>query len=356
MVDKTLNIGLVGYGYSGRIFHAPFLSTIPGFYLKKVVERHRQDSKKKYPWVEVVKDVEQVYQDPDIDVVVITTPSTDHVSFVCDALLAGKHVVVEKPFTPKSEDARYLTELAKAHGKMLSVYHNRRWDGDFRTISSLINNHWLGELKSVSMSWEGFAPTVTKENWRESSGEGAGILYDLGVHLLDQAVCLFGLPESLYADVDIQRDGGSADDYYDITLYYANHLKVNLHSSRIAKKPSPRYILHGTKGSFVKSGTDPQEAALNRGEVPTGVHWGKESAAEWGLLCHESDGMDMETRIETKQGSYSSYYQNIYDHLIEGADLAVKAEEALRLIQVIELAYQSSKEGRKISLKEAGII
>ncbi|CAM4184745.1 oxidoreductase [Lederbergia lenta] len=345
---SELNVGLIGYGFAGRAFHAPVITSVSGLKLKKVVERRSERSKERYPWVEIVRDASDLYDDPNIDVIVVTTPSTDHYQFVHDALSAGKHVVVEKPFTTTVEEADELMELAKKKELVLSVFHNRRWDGDFQTIREIVRKELIGEVMECEIHWHGFNPKVSN-NWRDKKGQGTGVLYDLGVHLLDQAVCLFGMPKTIFADIQIQREGGLSHDYFDVTLGYGSKLKVSLKSSRFVLNHGPRYILHGDKGSFVKYGLDPQEEALIEGKTPAASSgWGEEPQEMWGNLDTHIGDLHFTGALETIPGAYQDYYQNIYDHIKGLSDLEVKPEEARMNIRLIELALQSHKEGRMI--------
>ncbi|QHW33047.1 oxidoreductase [Paenibacillus rhizovicinus] len=347
-MSGTIKVGLIGYGFAGSAFHAPIITSVPGLELTKVVERRSDKSKERYPWVEVVRDARDLYADDAIDLVVVTTPSTDHYAFVKDALLAGKHVVVEKPFTPSSAEADELIALAKKQGKVLTVYHNRRFDGDFLTLREILDQDLLGEVKEAEFHWDGFAPVLRSTNWREGSEPGTGVFYDLGVHFLDQAVKLFGIPATISGDIRKQR-GGEAHDYFDVTLQYGSGLKVRLKSSKFVRESFPRYSLHGTKGSFVKYGVDPQEAALIAGTQPSAVrNWGKEPKELWGKINASVGGLHVEGVIETIAGSYVDYYRNVMEHINGQAELEVKPEEARLAIQLIELALQSSDEGRAL--------
>ncbi|REE69539.1 putative dehydrogenase [Paenibacillus taihuensis] len=349
-MNQTLRVGLIGYGFAGSVFHAPVVTAVPGLELAAVVERRSAHSKERFPWVNVVKDVRDLYEDPSIDLIIVTTPSTDHFNFVRDALLAGKHVVVEKPFTPTAAEADELIALAKQQGKVVSVFHNRRYDGDFLTLKELLNQGMLGEVRECTFRWDGFDPVLTSTNWREGAAQGNGVFYDLGVHLLDQALTLFGNPDAVSGDVRKQREGAQAHDYFDVTLFYGDHLKINLRSSRFVREATPRYVLHGTKGTFIKYGVDPQEPALINGGQPNTPHWGKEPRELWGKLNTSIGGLHVEGVVETIAGSYADYYKNVYEHIIGQAELEVKPEQARDAIRIIELALQSSEEGRKLPI------
>ncbi|MFC4778935.1 oxidoreductase [Paenibacillus sp. GCM10023252] len=346
----NLRAGMIGYGFAGSTFHAPVLTAVPGIELVKVVERSTSRSKERYPHIEVVSDVQSLYRDDSLGLIIVTTPSTDHYTFIRDALLSGKHVVVEKPFTVTSAEADELIELASSLGLMLSVYHNRRWDGDYLTIQELLKEGLLGEVVEAEFHWDYFSPHARQGNWREQALPGAGILYDLGVHFLDQAMGLFGKPEAIEADVRIQREGGQAHDYFDLTLRYKGQLKVVMKSSKQVREPYPRYVLHGTRGSFVKYGLDPQEDALKSGHTPSTPGYGIEREEAWGKLHTHIGELRVEGRVATLPGSYAAYYQNIYEHIRNGAELAVKPQQARMTIRLVELALQSAAERRMIEI------
>ncbi|MFD2329582.1 oxidoreductase [Cohnella sp. GCM10020058] len=349
---REIGVGLIGYGFAGRTFHAPVIASVPGLALRSVVERSGERSRERYPWVRVVKEASDLYDDPAIDLIVIATPSTDHVRFAREALSAGKHVVVEKPITPSASETDSLMALAKAQGRMLSVFHNRRWDGDFLTVRSLLQQGLLGRPVACELRWDGYDPVFVPGNWREGDGPGTGVFYDLGVHLLDQALCLFGKPEAIRGEIRVVREGAVAPDSFEVELTYPDGLRVLLGSSRYAREPRPRYAMYGTAGSYVKYGTDPQEAALIGGASPGASDWGRESSTQWGRLNAHVGSLRLEGLVETLPGAYQDYYLNIYEHLTAGAELAVKAEQARDAIRLIELALRSSAERRTIRIAD----
>ena len=349
-MKEPMKVGLIGYGFAGRTFHAPVIASVPDLKLAKVVERSSDASKARYPWIELARDVGELYKDDNIELVVITTPSTNHYEFAKDALLAGKHVVVEKPFTVTTAEADELIELAKARGLVLSVFHNRRWDGDFQTVRELVASGRLGRLVEAELRWDRYNPVANTGRWREAGEPGSGVFYDLGVHFLDQALCLFGTPQTIRGTVGAQREGAIADDAFDISLGYAGGLTVRLKSSLIARQPGPRYALHGTAGSFVKFGEDPQENALKAGRTPNEPGWGTEPEEHWGTLNATIDGLHVVGRVRTLPGAYQAYFQNVHDAIRGTAELAVKPEEARMAIRLIELGLLSSREGRTIEV------
>ncbi|RIX50216.1 oxidoreductase [Paenibacillus nanensis] len=351
MTQQPLKVGLIGYGFAGRVFHAPVLTSVPELLLTKVVERSSETSKERYPYVEVVKSVQSLYDDPDMDLIVVATPSTDHYTFAKEALLAGKHVIVEKPFTATSAEADELVELARRQGKVISVFHNRRWDGDYQTVRQVLRSGCLGRLSEAEFRWDRFSPHVTSRRWRDAGEKlGSGVFYDLGVHLIDQALCLFGKPETITADIRTQRDGAGADDGFEVTLGYPDRLKVRLRASLLARQPGPRYSLYGTNGSFVKYGEDPQEEELKAGRSPLDADYGIEREERYGKLDTVMDGLRFIGSVQTLPGGYQHYYRNVAEHILGRAELEVKPEEARDAIRLIELGLISSKDGRTVQV------
>jgi scyllo-inositol 2-dehydrogenase (NADP+) len=347
MADE-IGVGLVGYGMAARVFHAPVITSAEGLRLRKVVERRAEESRARYPWVEVVRDVDALLEDEEVELVVVTTPNVSHFELARRALLAGRHVVVEKPFTVTSDEAGRLAALARERGKVLSVHHNRRWDGDFLTVRKLLEGDLVGRLVEFESRFDRFRNRPRPGAWREEEGPGSGILYDLGPHLIDQALVLFGRPRAVTADVRTQREFARADDNFEITLDYEG-LRVKLGAGMLARGESPRFVLRGTQGSFVKYGLDPQEEALKQGRTPDEPGWGEEPEGRWGALDTEAGGLRLKGRVQTVAGRYQAYYQNVADAVRGRAEPAVKPEEARDAIRVIELAFQSSAERRTIN-------
>jgi scyllo-inositol 2-dehydrogenase (NADP+) len=344
-----INVALIGYGMASRVFHAPFITITPGLKLTKVFARQSSASKVDYPFVEIVRDIDQLLGDEAVDLIVVATPNSSHFELAGRALAAGKNVIVEKPFTITSAQAKELINLASEKNLLLSVHQNRRWDGDFLTLQKIIGANLLGTLVEYEAHYDRFR-NFARGGWKESD-EGTGVLYDLGSHLIDQAQMLFGLPQMITADIRVQREFSQIVDNFELILHY-DHLKVTLKSGMLVREPLPRYILHGTKGSFVKYGLDPQEEALNEGRKPTEPNWGVEPKSQWGIMNTDIDGLHFEGEIETVPGCYQSFYQNIAAVLRGEAELEVNAEEAFNTIRIIELALQSSSEKRTIVFSE----
>ncbi|MBD2106777.1 oxidoreductase [Nodosilinea sp. FACHB-13] len=342
MVDEIC-VGLIGYGMAARTFHVPVIQSVPHLRLTKVVTRHHDPALDRAPSVEVVQDAATLLQDEAIHLVVIATPNRSHFELASQSLLANKHVVVEKPFTTSSAQAQQLIDLARKQNRLISVHHNRRWDGDFQTVKQLLSTNLLGRLVEYEAHYDRFRNFLRPNAWREEAGEGSGILFDLGSHLIDQAQVLFGLPQMVTADLRVQRDFAQAIDNFDLTLHY-NGLKVILKGGMLVRGQEPHFILHGSAGSFVKYGMDPQEEALKRGLTPAEPGWGEEPKERWGMLNTQIDGLHVEGQVETLAGSYQAYYQNVADAIAGRAELAVKPEEARDTIRIIELAMQSNEQ------------
>ena len=345
MNKKQINTGIIGFGLSGKVFHAPFLHTHDGFNLKKIVEPDSKESKKIYPYVEVVSDYQDLIKDKNLDLIVVCTPNTLHFSMVKECLLAGKHVVVEKPFTPTSKEADKLMKISKKKERKIFVYHNRRWDGDFLTIKKILDGDLLGDLYEYEAHFDRFTPDLD-QNWRDENIPGGGILFDLGAHLIDQALNLFGHPDKLNAEIQAQRENSPVDDYFRLELEYHN-LKVVLTAGMMVEELGPRYSLLGNKGTFTKYGIDPQEEALKKGLMPNTENLGKEDKEDWGVMDAIIEGKHCNCQIETLPGNYMGFYDNVYDVIINDKEMMVKVEEAWNVIKIIEMAFEDSKKFQK---------
>jgi scyllo-inositol 2-dehydrogenase (NADP+) len=347
---EKIKVGLVGYGFSGATFHTPILQALEGFEISKVVSSNPGKVHQDLKQVEVVSRIDELLTDDDIELVVITTPNTLHYPQAKQALEAGKHVVVEKPFVIESKEGEELIKIAQENNRVVSVYQNRRWDNDFLTVKQCIEEGKLGDIFIYEAHFDRYRPQI-RDRWREQDIKGSGILYDLGSHLIDQALHLFGFPEFVMADVTAQRPNAKTDDYFHIVLGY-ERLRVILHSGSIVKSPGPRFQVHGNKGSFIKYGLDSQEEALKQGYKPGDLSWGKDREEWYGKLVVEDEGSSVTTTIETVPGSYETYYKRLYDAIRHEKPVPVTAEEAIQTIRVIECALQSSKEKRVIVFTE----
>jgi scyllo-inositol 2-dehydrogenase (NADP+) len=342
-----INTALCSYGMSGVVFHGPLLEAHSAYKISKILERTRNESKGKHPCSEIVRDYRLILEDPDIELVVINTPDHLHFEMCSQAIEAGKHVVIEKPFTLKAADADILIDLASQNRIILSVFHNRRWDGDFLTVKQLIDSGKLGRLVDFESHFDRFRNYI-QESWKDQSN-GTGTLYNLGSHLVDQSLTLFGMPERLFCDSRMLRDGAKTDDSYDLFLHYPD-FKCLLRSSYLVKEPGPRFMLHGTEGSFLKWGVDRQEADLKAGLSPNSANWGEEPESMWGKINTTFQGEELQGTLRTKPGNYLAYYDNVYEAIRNNQALQVSAEQARDVIRIIEAAYQSSREGQVVNL------
>lgn len=343
MSSRILNVGLIGFGLSGRYFHAPFLSSNPRFKIKTVVERSKNEAQEFDASIENARSVDELLSDKSIDLVFICTPNDTHFEYAMDALENGKHVIIEKPFANTEAEARQLVELAKEKGLILTAYQNRRWDSDFLTIKKLIAEDKLGDIVEFESRYDRYRPVPQANTWKEQEIIGGGNLYNLGPHLIDQALVLFGTPLTVSADIRTLRPGSQIDDYFHIQLGYADK-SVIVKSSMLVCNNQLRYTLHGTKGSFVKNGLDVQEETLRQYLLPTTEPWGYEPEDRWGSLYTP----EQKEVIESEAGNYMPLYDNLYEAIVDGAELAIKPEEILRTTRVIDLAFQSSKEKRAL--------
>lgn len=347
MVSQKIKTSLLSYGMSGEVFHVPLLEAHQGFDIVSIFQRNPQKPARHH--YTVAAEIDDILKDPSVELVIVNTPNDSHFSYASAALRAGKHVIVEKPFTVTSEEADKLITLAKDQKKMLSVFQNRRWDADFLTVQRVLNEKLLGKLVECEIHYDRFRNYIEPDTWKEEALPGTGLLYNLGSHLLDQALVLFGMPRYVDARMGIQRPGGRVDDFFDIRMEYEG-LQVILKSSYLVREQGPRFILHGTEGSFLKSGIDPQEQALKDKQKPGSPGWGGESEASWGKLNTTLDGKAHVGSFETIPGNYLAFYDNIFQVIREGQSLEVKPEQARDVIRLIEVCQESSRKRCAIAL------
>lgn len=346
MENKKIQVGIAGFGMSGKIFQAPFLHADDRFEIKKVYERSSERSKEEYPYVEIVRSFEELLT-KDIDLVIISTPNHQHVPMARQAMEAGKNVIVEKPVAATAKEADELCKLAKEKGVLFSVYQNRRLDGDFLTVKKLIEEGKLGEIVDYEAHYDRFATGTSSKQWKADGGKGVGILYDLGVHIIDQAYVLFGMPKEVYADFRKQRPETNGIDNFEVILYYEDKRAI-LSAGEVVVKQGPHYMVNGRTGTFIKYGMDVQENALIAGKRPPMEDWGQDLAEDYGMLYTIENGEERSVKVPTEIGNYGAYYDNIYHVLTEGAELFVKPEETVDVLKIIEMAQKSHETGRRI--------
>lgn len=346
---QPINTALLSFGMSGQVFHAPFLKVHEGFHFYAVWERSKNLAQEKYHSVKTYRTMQELLADETVELVVVNTPSVTHYEYAKACLQANKHVIVEKPFTATVEEGEELISLARQKNKMLSVYQNRRYDSDYKAVKKVVDEHLLGELVEAEFHYDRFNEQLSYKVHKETPTPGVGIVYDLGSHLIDQALHLFGMPKAIFADIDIVRPDSKVDDYLELLMFYP-HFRVRIHSSLLVREQLPAYILHGKKGSFIKAKTDVQEVALQAGKVPGGSDWGREPENEKGLLHTEQDGKITREYISSQHGDYMEYYHGIYKAIREQQSPPVTGEEGLNVIRVINAAYKSNAQKQVIEL------
>jgi len=351
-MSDTIRAGVIGFGLAGQIFHAAVVNETPGLEVAAILERSGKLAPAKYPGAHVVSSLDEMLADKSIKLCIVATPNDLHRSLSEQCLRAGRHVVVDKPLALTRGDAAALAAVAQEHKVILSAYHNRRWDGDYQTVQNLLSTGRIGDPLMFESHFDRFRLEPRPGAWRETEAAGGGILFDLGPHLIDQALSLFGNPTSLWADVRTIREGMPVDDAFDIQLTYEDSpiaaqrlLRVWLRATMGAATPGARFILHGTKGSYEKWGLDPQEAALKEGARFADPGFGEEPAHSWGLFT--APGAAPET-VPTLPGDYRRYYASVRDAILGIAPLAVTVGAAWSVACIMELARESSRTGRRL--------
>lgn len=346
---QPINTALLSFGMSGQVFHAPFLQVHQGFNLYAVWERTKNQAQEKYPLIKTYRSLDELLLDEAVELVIVNTPSVTHYEYAKKCLQANKNVIVEKPFTSTVEEGEGLIALSKERNKLLSVYQNRRYDSDYKAVKKVVDEKLLGDLIEAEFHYDRYNDQLSYKVHKETPTPGVGIVYDLGSHLIDQALQLFGMPQSVFADIDIIRPGSKVDDYFELLMFY-HHFRVRIHSSLLVREQLPAYILHGSKGSFIKAKTDVQEVALQAGKIPNSSDWGAEPEHEKGLIHTEKNGIIIRQYIPSFNGNYMEYYEGIFKAMRLQQPLPVTAEEGLNVIRIITAAHQGSLEKRVIKM------
>ena len=339
-----INVGLIGFGLAGRAFHAPVIHAVPGLRLAAIVQRSGNGAAELYPDARIVRSVDDLLAISQIQLVVIATPNDTHYPIARQCLAAGRDVVVDKPLTPTLEEALQLVKFSQERGRLLTVYQNRRYDGDFQAVQQIIAGGKLGRLVRFESNYDRFRPQLKANAWRERSGPGTGILFDLAPHLIDHALLLFGLPQAITADIRTEREHAVADDSFDLTLHYSGGLRAVLRATMLAAVTRPRFILYGTSGAYVKHAFDVQEPKLRAGRLP----WNEtpseaEQEENSGVLTLvNADGGTTQQLVPPAPSDYRSYYANIRDVLLGTAAPAIAPQHALNVMRILELARESS--------------
>jgi len=350
VANDAIGVGLIGFGMAGQVFHAPIITATPGFKLAAIFARSGDRARELYPATRVVRSLDELLSDPAVELIVVATPTPSHFDLAKACLQAGRHVVVDKPFTASSQQAKELIAVAHSANRQLSVYQNRRWDCEFLTAAKLLQSGVLGELLEYESHYDRYRPLLGS-SWKDQDLPGCGMVFDLGSHLIDAALTLLGAPLAVTAEVWLQRAHAVVNDAFDLRLHYPR-ARARLKVSMLNAENGPRMALHGTAGSYVKFGLDVQEEALKRGERPGAPGWGEEPAEAWGVLHSVCDGLEKREPLKSEPGNYLGYYENVRDALRGVSPLAVTAEQGYRTIRTVELALESSRLRRTVDWRE----
>ncbi|HEX3822735.1 MAG TPA: Gfo/Idh/MocA family oxidoreductase [Candidatus Sulfotelmatobacter sp.] len=349
-----VRVGLIGFGLAGQAFHAPIIRGVPGMELACILERRTDNAKQRYPEVRIARTLDEMLADKTIGLIAVATPNDSHFSYTEACLEADRDVVVDKPLTPTMRQAEELVSLAEKRGRLMTVYQDRRWDGAFLTVKKLVKSGALGTVAEYEARFDRFRLDAKPGAWREVADfPAAGVLWDLGPHLIDGALVLFGEPETISASALMQRASSQVDDAFDVIMQYPR-LRVTLRARIIAYAPSHHLLVHGTQGSFVKYGMDPQEEILRSEHCPDGLDWGKnwglEPKEKWGTLTRVGEDPQ---KVETERGDYRGFYANVRDAVEKKAPLDVTPEQFLRTQRTLLLAHKSSREQRVVRWDES---
>lgn len=332
---------------SGKLFHAPFIDAHPGYALTAIVERHNNDSKERYPAAAIYRSVKELCANKDIELIVVNTPTHLHFEQGKMALQSGKNIVIEKPFAITTKEAEELAALAQKNNLFISVYQNRRYDGDYHAVKAVVDQGLLGEIKEVEIRYDRYRPGYGGKQHKEGDMPGAGIIYDLSPHLVDQAIQLFGFPKALFADLIKMRDDVAVPDYFELLFYY-DRLRVRLKATCIARESTYAYTLHGMKGSFLQQRSDMQENELLAGVKPSLKSWCPAPSKPDGLLHTEINGKVIRRETNSSPGNYMGYYDDVYKALTGQGPNPVPAADGINNMRIIDAALESVKEGRVI--------
>jgi scyllo-inositol 2-dehydrogenase (NADP+) len=331
-MSDYIKTALIGFGKAGEFLHAPFIDTLSVFELTAILERTPKKAAVVYPKAKVVTDFEAIIKDKEIELLVLATPNSTHAALAEQALLQGKHVIIDKPFAVRVTEAKRLQELSIQTGKQIFVYQNRRWDGDFLTVQKILKEGVLGDIISIESRFDRYRPEPRTTYWKESDTPGNGLWYDLGPHLMDQAFCLFGEPLGYAADIKKQRAGAIGIDYFDVLFQYEK-MTYRIHAGMLEKEATPRWVIKGSKGTYEKYGVDPQEARLNAGEKPVGDDWGSENVDEYGMIMY-TDGSSVQ--YPTMNGDYRNFYTSVYEAIRNKAPFPITLNSAVKLVDWLE--------------------
>jgi scyllo-inositol 2-dehydrogenase (NADP+) len=337
-----LNVALCSYGMSGKVFHAPLITAEPQLHLHTILQRSSDSALTDYPQTYIAKSFEEVLANPDIHVVVVNTPNEYHYPMTKAALLAGKHVVTEKPFTLSLTEGKELIELAQQQQKVLAVFHNKRLETDHLTVEKILADGALGRVVEIEWHYDRYRNVITHKAWKEDKLPGSGTWFDLGVHMLDSMLCLLGRPQAVNADMRSLRRAEGSTDYFNVCFHYAD-IRVLLRSSTFVSEKGATVSIHGDKGSLLKFGQDVQEQQLMNGVRPYQPSWANHSSDNFAILHRQLENGSERTQIESERGCYERFYRNIAD-AINGKDiLRFPAQQALLAVEMLLAAEESNR-------------
>jgi predicted dehydrogenase len=347
-----IRVGLVGFGMAGSVFHAPLIASVAGLELAAVVERHSDNAAQRYPGITTYRSLEEMLADATLGLFVVATPNGTHFPVAKQILEAGKSVVVDKPTAVTSAEIAQLMELASSKNALLIPFHNRRWDSDFQTLYKLVREDSVGRIVHLEATFDRWRPVPKARAWKEDPANG-GLLLDIGTHLADQAMCLFGNPQAVSADVTRERDGDASNDSFTVRLHYAD-FSVTLAANVLSSLSRPRFHLRGTRGNYWKWGLDPQEAALNKITRIDNPAWGQEAPRDWGTLTVDVDDCVVTRPVSPTPGDYRLFYAGVRDALLGKSHVPVPARAAWRVARLLEFAAESSEKRHEISCNWSG--
>lgn len=346
-----IEVGLIGFGLAGRFFHAQVIRAVPGLRLAAILQRTGDQAAKEYPDVRIVRSLDELLAIESIRLIVIASPNQTHFHFAKRCLEAGRDVVVDKPFTTTVNESVDLYRIAKQCRRVLTVFHSRRFDADFQGLRAFLKLGELGRVVRFETHYDRFRPSGKPGAWREQPGPGSGILFDLAPHLIDQTLMLFGRPEAISADVRMERDAAITNDAFDLCLQYPTNMRAKLCATMLSLIPRPRFVVLGTKGSFVKMGFDPLENSLRVGKVPASDSWMLEEEENWGEATIVENGQTLKKRIPSS-GDWRDFYVNVRDALLGKAELLVTPQQVLDVMFALELAQLSSAQKRVLPWRD----
>jgi len=341
-----IRVGLVGFGMAGRVFHAPLLSSVEGLELAAVLERHSDNAAQRYPGITTYRSLEAMLADSSLGLFVVATPNGTHFQVARQILEAGKSAVVDKPTAVTSDEIGQLMKLAAARDALLIPFHNRRWDSDFQTLHQLVHEGSVGRIVHLESTLDRWRPAGNRVAWKDDPTEG-GLLLDIGTHLADQALVLFGNPQAICGDVIRERDGNGSNDSFTVRLRYRG-FSVTIAANVLSSLPRPRFHLRGTKANYSKWGLDPQETALNEVSSIGDGPWGLEPASDWGTLKVDVDNSSVTRPVPPLPGDYRQFYAGVRDALLGKSQAPVTATAAWRVARLLEWAKESSDRRREV--------